>query len=93
MNSAMGLIDSRTKEPEFRWSLLLAIAAWVVIVWGFGHFLTTPEAEIPPPVTVDARIVELPAPDPTPAVAVHQLAPTPMRVIPNHPRPQKDYHP
>lgn len=86
----MGLIGSRAKEPKFHWSLLLAIAAWVVIVWGFGRFLATPHVETPPTVEINARIVELPESNPAPAVAAQQ--PPPARrtqVIPKRPHVQK----
>lgn len=47
-----------SKEPSFWWSVPLAILLWLALLWGMGFVLTSPRIE-PPPVAIDARLVEL----------------------------------
>lgn len=92
MNSAVGVLETRTKDIKFWWPLPSAVVVWLVIVWGFGWYLATPQVANPPPVTIEARIVELPDPRPAPrpSAPMHQQPRlTPKRVMPKEPRPQK----
>lgn len=46
-------------EIRFWWPMPLAAAIWLLIIWGFGLFLTSPKIEIVTPPSIEARFVEL----------------------------------
>lgn len=46
-------------EIRFWWPMPLAAAIWLIIIWGFGLFLTSPRIEIVTPPSIEARFVEL----------------------------------
>ena len=52
--------NSRAKEIQLWWPLPLAALLWLIIIWGFGFFLTTPKVEIEAPPPIEASFVELP---------------------------------
>lgn len=51
---------SRAKEVRVWWPLPLAALLWLIIIWGFGFFLTAPEVKIETPPPVQASFIELP---------------------------------
>lgn len=52
--------SSRSVEIHFWWPLPLAVLVWLIMIWGFGFFLTSPKIEIATPPPIEARFVELP---------------------------------
>ncbi|MGH8763097.1 MAG: hypothetical protein ACREUR_07675 [Nitrosospira sp.] len=76
---------SKAKEVRVWWPLPLAALLWLLIIWGFGFFLTSPEVK---PVTsppIEASFVELPEEKvEQKAAPIPQPAPKP----PPRPRPQ-----
>jgi len=65
------------------WILPLAIAFWVLALWAFGRFITSPAAP-PEPTPMEARIIELPPELPPPAAPP---APTPPPAVKAPPAP------
>ncbi|MEK6708691.1 MAG: hypothetical protein AABY81_07815 [Pseudomonadota bacterium] len=53
------MASSRSMEIRFWWPMPLAAAIWLLIIWGFGLFLTSPRIEIVTPPSIEARFVEL----------------------------------
>lgn len=51
---------SKAKEIRIWWPLPLAALLWLIIIWGFGFFLTSPEVKIETPPPIEASFVELP---------------------------------
>lgn len=57
------MISSRSAEIRLWWTMPLAAAIWLIIIWGFGFFLKTPEVEgTTPPPPIHASFIELPDP-------------------------------
>lgn len=56
------MASSRSVEIRFWWPTPLAVAIWLIIIWGSGFFLTSPKIEIATPPPIEARFVELPEP-------------------------------
>lgn len=59
-HSALSMQYPRAKEIRIWWPLPLATLLWLLIIWGFGFFLTSPEMEsamVPP---IQASFVEFP---------------------------------
>ncbi|SEO88167.1 hypothetical protein [Nitrosovibrio sp. Nv6] len=54
------MLKSRSKEDRFWWPLPLAATIWLIIIWAFGFFLTSPEVETETPAPIEATFVELP---------------------------------
>jgi hypothetical protein len=54
---------SRPAEIRLWWPLPLAALVWLLIIWGFGFFLTASEQEIVTPPPIEARFIELPESD------------------------------
>ena len=52
--------SSRSTEIRLWWPLPLAALVWLIIIWGFGFFLTESEKAIVTPPAIEARFVELP---------------------------------
>jgi hypothetical protein len=52
--------NSRAKEMQLWWPLPLAALLWLIIIWGFGFFLTSPKVEMEAPPPIEASFVELP---------------------------------
>ncbi|MBA4142384.1 MAG: hypothetical protein H0X43_05100 [Nitrosospira sp.] len=79
------MAGSRSKEIRFWWPLPLAFILWVMIIWMFGFFLTSPEVEIAAPRPVEASFVELPEEKPA-----QKTVPSPRKSpeIPPPPKPQ-----
>jgi periplasmic protein TonB len=46
------------------WILPVAIALWLLALWGFGRFMTSPASSPPEAPPLDAQIIELPPPEP-----------------------------
>jgi protein TonB len=77
-------------EPrQFWWSMLAALLAWLIIVFVFGRLFSPPEADMAPPLPIDARIVELPGPTPSPSIVQAPHLPEP----PTPPKPIAKPHP
>ncbi len=55
------MLKSKSREVQVWWPLPLAAVIWLIIIWAFGFFLTTPKIEpnAPPP-PIEASFVELP---------------------------------
>lgn len=51
---------SRAKEVRVWWPLPLAALLWLIIIWGFGFFLTSPEVKTESQAPVQASFIELP---------------------------------
>lgn len=54
------MLHSRAKEVRVWWPLPLAALLWLIIIWGFGFFLTSPEVKTETPPPVQASFIELP---------------------------------
>lgn len=52
--------DSRSKEIRLWWPIPLAAIIWLVIIWKFGNFLTSPKVEMVVSAPIEASFVELP---------------------------------
>lgn len=52
--------NSRAKEMQFWWPLPLAALLWLIIIWAFGFFLSTPKIEMENQPPIEASFVELP---------------------------------
>ena len=52
--------NSRAKEIHVWWPMPLAVLLWLIIIWGFGFFLTSPKVEIESSPPIEASFVELP---------------------------------
>ena len=51
---------SRSSEIRLWWPLPLAVIVWLLIIWGFGFFLSLPEVEpITPPPPIAASFIDL----------------------------------
>lgn len=50
----------RSREIRLWWPVPLALIIWLVLIWKFGYFLSSPKVELPPPAPIEARFVELP---------------------------------
>src|SRR5688500_5775037 len=87
------MLKSRSKDPRFWWPLPLAVTLWVILIWAFGFFLTSPKPEAETQAPIQATFVELPEEKPeqksTPAPKkTPKLAP-PVKPQPQpKPRPQ-----
>lgn len=70
---------------QFWWPLPLAVLLWLIIIWGFGFFLSSPKVEIEAPPPIEASFVELPEEKPE-----QKALPTPQKSpkVPPPPRPQ-----
>ena len=76
---------SKAKEVRVWWPLPLAVLLWLIIIWGFGFILTSPEVkpETSPP--IEASFVELPEEKPEQkSIPVPQQSPK----TPPRPKPQ-----
>lgn len=79
------MLKSRSRDVQVWWSLPLAVALWVLIIWAFGFILSAPkiETKVPPP--IEASFVELPEDKP-----VQKQPETPLKSakVPPQPRSQ-----
>lgn len=72
--NALSMQYPRAKEIRIWWPLPLATLLWLIIIWGFGFFLTSPEVEsvmVPP---IQASFVEFPEEQ-----AAQKSSPTPQQ--------------
>ena len=54
------MASSRSSEIRLWWPLPLAVIVWLLIIWGFGFFLSLPEVEpITPPPPIAASFIDL----------------------------------
>ncbi len=53
------MLKSRSKDVRFWWPVPLAVLIWVLLIWAFGFFLTSPEVEVKSPPLVEASFIEL----------------------------------
>lgn len=54
------MLKSRSKDVRVWWPLPLAVAIWLIIIWAFGFFLTSPKPEAETQAPIQATFVELP---------------------------------
>jgi len=52
--------DFRSKEIKLWWPVPLAVIIWLVIIWKFGNFITSPKVEMVVSAPIEASFVELP---------------------------------
>src|SRR5580693_2138121 len=57
------------------WILPIAIALWVLALWGFGKFMASPPPPPPEQPPLDTQIVEIPPPPPPPQPEVAKPPP------------------
>jgi hypothetical protein len=60
MSEAASLSVLPSREIRLWWPIPLATILWLVIVWKFGAFLSSPEGEASAPAPIQASFVELP---------------------------------
>ncbi len=60
MSEAASLSVLPSREIRLWWPIPLATILWLVIVWKFGAFLSSPEGEVSAPAPIQASFVELP---------------------------------
>lgn len=70
MNNAVAVPAFPRREIRLWWPMPLAAIIWLAVIWKFGGFLSSPKVEMAPPVSMEARFVELPeaAPGKSPEV-------------------------
>jgi hypothetical protein len=77
------MLKSRSREVEVWWPLPLAGVIWLIIMWAFGFFLTTPKIEANAPPPIEASFVELPEEKPA-----QKSAPVPQKTQKEPPTPK-----
>lgn len=84
------MLKSRSKEVRFWWPLPLAAGIWLILVWAFGFFLTSPEVEVKSPPLVEASFIELTdeKPEEKTRPAAPKISPPPQPKPQPQPQPQ-----
>lgn len=60
MSEAASLAALHPGEIRLWWPMPLAAIIWLLLVWSFAHFLTSPEVEMSSSAPIEASFVELP---------------------------------
>jgi periplasmic protein TonB len=77
MNDTISTRYPADEPRQFWWSVLIALLAWLIIVFIFGRLLSPPKADMAPPLPIDAQIIELPEPKPLPPIVQTPRPPEP----------------